>query len=388
MKVLFIHEVSYLDKVVYEMHDFPELLSLRGHAVSFIDFPEHEALWPWRRRTDRRCIKGRSFPEAEIDLISLPRLFPFPLDRLFAAVRGRRSILKWLKEIRPDVIVLYSVPTNGWQTIRAAEKLGVPVLARSIDVSHAIRRTIFRPLIRWAESYVFASADHVLFNNDALKNYGIGHGAKPDRSSVLFPGFALPTRVDRPSSTDVSFNVVFMGSLFPFSGLDWFIEELAQSPEARSRIRLRIIGDGEIAEDLHCLVRDKGLGDIVTFAGRVAFDQLDGAMRGGLVGVLPFAEDPVARLALPGKVPQYLLSNLVTVSTRLEGLQSLLSEGEGVVYRPPGREFLDAVIDLLDNSDKRSVILNAGQLKIEEETNWPTQIAKFEEMLLALVSNR
>ena len=40
MRILFIHEVSWRDKVIYEIHDIPELLSLAGHEVTFIDFPE------------------------------------------------------------------------------------------------------------------------------------------------------------------------------------------------------------------------------------------------------------------------------------------------------------------------------------------------------------
>ena len=37
MKILFIHEVGWFNKVIYEMHDFPELLSLKGHEVHFKD---------------------------------------------------------------------------------------------------------------------------------------------------------------------------------------------------------------------------------------------------------------------------------------------------------------------------------------------------------------
>jgi hypothetical protein len=43
MKILFVHEVSWFSKVVYEMHDFPELLSLNGHEVHFLDFEEDQS---------------------------------------------------------------------------------------------------------------------------------------------------------------------------------------------------------------------------------------------------------------------------------------------------------------------------------------------------------
>jgi hypothetical protein len=43
MKILFVHEVSWFSKVVYEMHDFPELLSLNGHEVHFLEFEEDQS---------------------------------------------------------------------------------------------------------------------------------------------------------------------------------------------------------------------------------------------------------------------------------------------------------------------------------------------------------
>ena len=40
MNLLFIHEVNWRDKVTFEIHDIPELLSIAGHSVFFIDYPE------------------------------------------------------------------------------------------------------------------------------------------------------------------------------------------------------------------------------------------------------------------------------------------------------------------------------------------------------------
>ena len=38
--LLFIHEVDYLQKPIFEMHEFPEGLAERGWSVHFIDFVE------------------------------------------------------------------------------------------------------------------------------------------------------------------------------------------------------------------------------------------------------------------------------------------------------------------------------------------------------------
>ena len=51
MKILWCHEVSYLDKPVYEYQDFPERLAARGHKVEVIDFSEAR-----RVHTDSICL--------------------------------------------------------------------------------------------------------------------------------------------------------------------------------------------------------------------------------------------------------------------------------------------------------------------------------------------
>ena len=39
MKILVLHEIDYLEKVIYEIHEFPELLARAGHEVTFFHFP-------------------------------------------------------------------------------------------------------------------------------------------------------------------------------------------------------------------------------------------------------------------------------------------------------------------------------------------------------------
>ncbi len=55
MNILVLHEVDYLKKVVYEVHDIPELLASRGHDVTFIDYEEH---WERRHKLDQKKAKA------------------------------------------------------------------------------------------------------------------------------------------------------------------------------------------------------------------------------------------------------------------------------------------------------------------------------------------
>lgn len=385
LKVMFVHEVSYETKVVFEMHEFPELLALRGHEVIFIDYPEHERHQVSKRKS-RRLIKGRAFDEAQISLYSIPNYAVQPIGRIIAFFLSFRFMARVISEERPDIIVLYGVPTNGIQTIRAARKLGIPVVHRAIDVSHLLRPGILSKLVPLTERYVYIHSDLVLANNAALAKYISMESGRKDLVHVLAPG-VKESKSSLSSSPDQKFDFVFMGTLFRFSGLDWVIEELAVNEDMAARTLL-IIGAGEAEDNLKKIVQDLRLGSRVSFTGQIAFESLHSFVTQGRVALLPFDESQVARFALPGKVFQYLNFGLPTVSTRLDGLESLLQQDFGVVYSEPGRKFLEIASNLCENPERISEIVSKGQKRLDEIANWSTVIEKLEEIFSELQSKQ
>lgn len=364
------------------MHEFPEKLSERGHEVHFVDFPEDEPASLATFRTRSRTIKGRTNDSVQIHLHSLPRFLPRPLDRLYAAATCYLSLRKLFKTIQPDVVVIYGVPTNGWQSLLAARKQSIPCIYRAIDVSHELRRSVFNRLVLIAERFVYRNAFEVMANNETLASYGIESGCAPSRMKVQVPGFEFQSRDLTPIVSAPT--VIFMGTFFRFAGLSWFIKEVGRLVTEDSSLRIRLIGDGEEYDRLRILVQKMSLQDIVDFVGFVSFAELPETMRSGTVAILPFEELPVTKNALPGKVPQYILSGLPTVSTRLTGLMSLFPEGIGVTYAAPGRDFIDRIRTLLDDQSEREQIVSRGQRRLNEKFSWDRVIKDFENALLKL----
>ena len=101
-------------------------------------------------------------------------------------------------------------------------------------------------------------------------------------------------------------------------------------------------------------------------------------MKIATVAVLPFEEIPVTHKALPGKVPQYITAGLPVVSTRLNGLRSLLAHGNGALYAAPGKEFVDQINKLLDNDEMRRNVVELGQNQLNRVCRWPNVIAEIE----------
>jgi glycosyltransferase involved in cell wall biosynthesis len=319
----------------------------------------------------------------------LPGIF----GRLLATFIQPFVFVKLVKQIKPDVVVIYSIPTSGWQITKICASRNIPTIARVIDVSHVLRESKFRPLIKLSEKYVFTHVDHVSTHNDALRQYCIRLGASPDRSSVIYPGIDLERFSPAQPRVDVQKKLgihptdkvlLFMGTIFRFSGLVELLTELVPSLRSDATLKFLILGDGEDFNRLNQLAKTLGLQDQVIMPGRIEYDLLSDYLRLGHVGLLPFKQELVTHGALPGKVLQYLACGLPTIATPLDGLMSMIPSGQGVVYANGPTQMANLAIDLAQNPIQRQAASDSGINLMTELCNWETQIAKFEHLLKSL----
>lgn len=390
MKILFVHEVSWFSKVVYEIHDFPELLSLQGHEVHFLEFEENDSRTHWKSVTS---AETRSHAGSKVDVISPPHLFSGILRRLAAVVIQPIVFIRLLKKIDPDVVVTYSIPTSGWQVVAICKRKGVPVIVRAIDIPHKLRKTRFEVIIKRAEHFVYRYADHVCANNEALRKYCIGLGASPSRSSVIYPGIDLnrftPAQPSIALQNELGIKptdkvLLFMGTIFRFSGLVELLTELAPSLRNDSALKFLILGDGEDFKRLQQLATTLGLLDQVIMPGRIEYDLLSEYLQLGDVALLPFKQELVTHGALPGKVLQYLACGLPTIAKPLDGLMSMIPSGNGLIYENDLTQMANLAIDLANNQNRRQEISNLGIKLMSELCDWDNQITKFQTLLRTL----
>lgn len=385
MRILFIHEVNYATKPIFEMHEFPELLSLRGHDVGFLDYGEHESSarsFKWGQN-----IPGRYLPQAKIKYFSQPETQIGIIGRLLAAMRFPWFFRRVLDEFDPEIVVSFSVPTSGWQALLMCRKRRIPYVFRALDVSHKIRKSAFSPAIRLAERYIYRKANWVSCNNPAMQQYCISQGAAEAQSSVELPPLDLShflQSLDKRSNLRESMGIsedacviLYMGSFFYFSGLDQVLRTLHS---ANYQAVLVLIGGGEQEAALKILAQDLGLNDRVKFTGYISFSDLPTYFQIADVAINPMIPDLVSNSALPNKVLQYMASGLPVVSTKLEGLSALLGEVEGLKLVETPREVLSEAVSLATHSD----LLHLGtqnQTTVSELFSEANSIEAFEKLL-------
>jgi len=349
------------------MHEFPEGLAARGWTIRFIDFVES--------RGRRRGVTYASrLHRSEVTLETVPSFGNGIFRRLIAVFIALVWLPIRIARIKPAAVVLYAVPTFGWQTVLACRLLRIPTIYRAIDLSSDIRETAFRRVVAKAEQFVARRSTVSCPNTKALGTHLRQLGAT--NVSQLFPGFDEQQIVG--STLGYQKTILFMGTLFPFAGLEMFLAAAADKLRASPEVTVRVLGSGAAEDSIRRTIDELSLDSQVTLVGFVPYESLFEEMKDASVAILPFELLPLTHVALPGKVPQYLRAGLPVVSTPLQGLQELLPEGSGVRYREPGTEFVNEVWRLLEDPEERKELVELGTRRLNEVATWDTSLNGFE----------
>jgi glycosyltransferase involved in cell wall biosynthesis len=394
LRVLFLHEVNYLEKPIFEMHEFPEHLAIRGHRVGFVHFPEGWDRAEIKSQSSKSEIQGRVASQVRITLYTPQLTSGSLIGRLLTAFTFGSVFKKVVADFQPDVIVSFSVPTSGWHALRFARKRNIPFVFRALDVSHKIRKNLFSRPIFIAEKYVYKNATWVSANNPAMAKYCISMGAESQRVSVDLPPIDLEhfsrasghrTEIRKSLGLDESHQVIlYMGSFFYFSGLPEFVTEFAKG--ASSNQRLVLIGGGEQEEELRKLVAEMGLSEKVKFTGFVSFQDLPRYLSSADVAINTMHRSLVSNAAFPNKVIQYMASALPVVSTDLDGLRLTFGELPGLKLVHSPAEVYTAVSELLSQSNLRELGAN-NQEVVARIFSKEDAVAAFETLLVKTVGN-
>jgi glycosyltransferase involved in cell wall biosynthesis len=357
LKILFIHEVSYHKKVIFEIQEFPELLALRGHDVSFLEFDEGRKFWKKPHGPGFQTVKGRVHISAEIKL-NRPFQFGIPgIDRVIATVSVITLIRKLLTENNFDAVVLYAVPTYGLQTLWLAKKHKVPVVFRALDVSHKIRSSFLSPIIKWVEKKVYKQTDLLSANNPAMAKYCDGLSNRKGKTAVHFPPLDLShfQKYSRDSALRSALGIaegdlviVYMGSFFYFSGLADAIDEFAEASKSSPKLKFLLVGGGEQDSELRKRVIDLGLSGKVIFTGFVSYEDLPRYLKVADVAVNTLEPTLVANVAFPNKVLQYMAAGLAVVSTKLDGLYTVFEDQTGIIWAKDARAAIREASNLVE----------------------------------------
>jgi glycosyltransferase involved in cell wall biosynthesis len=389
MRILVVHEVNYLRKIIYEFQILPEILSTLGHEVTIIDYDDswHSSPNGSEGTLKTRIYKHvhRAYPQASVT-VRRPGMIRLPvLSRMSGAIASGLESYRFLRDHSPDAVLLYGLPTVGVQALLAAEKFDVPVLFRSIDVlNQLVPWRMLVPPTMLLERYIYRRVDAIASVTLHLKNHILTYGVPESKIRVLPSGVDTGMFGPGPRNCELLRTwgigaqdpvILFMGTMYKFSGLDRIIHDFPRLLSRHPAARLLIVGCGEDEERLKTLTVGAGLSSNVIFGGLQPYAALPDIIRSCDICINPFELNGITRDILPTKLFQYLACARPVVATELPGtIPFLAGEEEGMVYSPL-ETFVDRVGDLLDDPALCRKLGESARNVITQKYEWQ-QIAE------------
>jgi len=199
--------------------------------------------------------------------------------------------------------------------------------------------------------------------------------AKPENVDLLFCGVDLskfnPNIKSEQLRKVLGFSkndqiILFMGTLYDFSGLDSYLKQFSMVLAKVPNARLLIVGGGPQFNQLKKLTIDLGLSEKVTFTGFRPFELMPQFIRLADVCIMPFKINATTQDIIPLKTLQYLACGKPVLSTPLPGMTvQLKSPQHGLIYAPIVEFASNTVLLLNDRNLAQHLSENAYKYIVE-----------------------
>jgi len=246
-------------------------------------------------------------------------------------------------------------------------------------------------LMKLQERWSAAFAHAVLTANPTFKENLIIRGIPAEKITVTqnLPDRSIFNREQYVRITDRSkkFTLLYPGTIAPRYGLDIAIRSLTYLMHEIPVIWLRLIGDyNKHSQELKQLSIDLGVDHLVEFITLIPRDDIPKEMSLADIGIYPALPDPHMSIAMPGKVLEYAIMGLPTVTSRLPVLEDVFSDNT-VYYVPSGdpKAFAAAILDLYHHPEKCDALVKSSDEEFVQVQNWEIEKQKYFQVLSSLL---
>jgi glycosyltransferase involved in cell wall biosynthesis len=333
-------------------------------------------------RYDRKLVEGLRRAGDTVDVVELPwRAYPRGLlDSALPGVRDR---------LRVDVDVMLQDELAHPSLVGHNRRLPYPV----VGVVHHLRASEprpFAPLYRAVERRYLATLDGVVCNSAATRDAVAALGVDTDATVVAPPAGdrfdpAIGDDEIAARAGDRPLRVVFVGNIEPRKGLDTLVEGVARADAA---VDLTVVGravdEGHVA-DVRRLVRERGLGDRVRFAGRLSDADLADVLRESHVLAVPSRYEGFGIVYLEG-----MSFGLPAVASRAGGATETVADGEtGVLVDPDDPAAVArALEEFAADPDRLAEMGRAARRRYERHPSWDESTARVRRLLADVAGER
>lgn len=239
------------------------------------------------------------------------------------------------------------------------------------------------------------TASAVITVNDALAARLVALGVPSAKITVLlnspslvrFDPAAYPSRA---FCADGTLRLVYAGALTPTYEVDVALEAIARLASARPAlpVALEIYGRGDAEATLRTRAADLGIGERVTFHGRIPIEDVPAAIAAADIGLAPTRRDPFTDFSLSTKIFEYGAMGKPAVASHLPLVERTFPPGSVFVYEPGDPDALSgALLAIVDDPRARDAAVARTSLRIRE-LSWEHEADRLAALIERLAPDR
>ncbi|WP_343609493.1 TIGR04063 family PEP-CTERM/XrtA system glycosyltransferase [Novosphingobium sp.] len=306
------------------------------------------------------------------------------------------AIVELARAWRPDVLHAHSPALCGLAGLRAAKRLGIPLVyeIRAFWEDAAVGNGTGREgnlrynLTRKLEDYVVGRADAVVTICEGLKQDLVARGNAPERITIMPNGvdltlFGDPPARDENFARDLGLGsgpvIGFIGSFYDYEGLDDLIDAMPVLIGHHPDARLLMVGGGPRAEALRAQAEASPAAPAIRFVGRVPHQEVERYYALCDIMAYPRKKSRLTDLVTPLKPLEAMAQGKLVAASDVGGHRELIADGETGTLFPPDDpkacgEALAGLLSDRSNWDHRRV---AGRNHVAQRHDWHHNVSRY-----------
>ena len=288
-----------------------------------------------------------------------------------------------------DVVHVHWVVPNGPIWALAAPAHGVPLVIslHGSDVAVSERSRAIGRMTRWS----FARAAAVAAPSDDLLERAARLGATGMLERVPYGADVQAFEISPDAAGAMRRRLGFgeehvivagVGRLIAVKGFEYLVDAHAEALESVPQLRLVLVGDGVLKDELEARVRALGVGDSVVLAGAADRSEIPLYMAAADIVAVPSVRFGGYVDGLPNVALEAMAAGKPLIASRVGGLPELVRDGENgvLVAEKDVRALAGALVALARDPGRRLRLGATGRSEIGSTRSWDGVAERFVEI--------
>ena len=308
------------------------------------------------------------------------------------------SIINLIKECRildAQIIHAHWVLPNGFAAAIASKILGIPFIIslHGSDIFTAGKNFLFRAVARWTfeqSSFVTACSqelcDRAKQINKNINIEVIPWGADPEKFKPLIDKNKIREKYGwSPDEIIIS----TLGRMVYKKGFSKLFRIAPSVVSDDIKVRIVIGGSGPIENELKEKAAQMKLSEIISFPGRIPWNEVPKFLAASDIFVLPSQRDEAGNLdGLPTVLLEAMACGLPCVASDVGGVSLVINNENGFLVHPSDiDQLLSRILVLIQNGTLRQEMSIAARESILLKYNWENVAKNFEKIMSEIINN-